>query len=449
MKLWQKSENQLLKEIERFTVGDDYLTDAKIVKQDIMGSIAHSRMLAEIGILTLEEQKILEKGLRKIYKDYQSQNFSISYEDEDVHTKVEKILTQEYGDVGKKLHTARSRNDQVLTDLRLFSKEKILETAFELADTIQHLIDFAERYKKIPMSGYTHMQRAMPSSVGQWAAAFSEELTDLLIFGESIYRLNDACPLGSGAGFGVSLEINREMTARELGFERVQISPIYCQNSRGKIEAQILSWLTGIGLAVNKMATDLVLFSTAEFAYFKLSDTITTGSSIMPQKKNLDVMELVRGKTSLLIGNETAMKSLVTNLISGYHRDLQDTKKLVINSFDTVLDFLAMIRITVKNIEPIEKNLVSAMDKTVFATDIAYDKVKEGVPFREAYQYVGTHLDELPETDPIKNIEGKKHLGATGNLGLELIQKRMNEKKNQFQELITQYQTVQKNLLGG
>lgn len=427
-KIWQKSKVSLLPEIERFTVADDYLIDMHLVKQDIMGSIAHSRMLKKIEILTADEQKTLENGLKEIYKEFLNEDFEILYEDEDVHTKVEKILTDRYGAVAKKLHTARSRNDQVLTDMRLFNKEQLLDTATQISSSIQDFLNFAKKYQNYPLCGYTHMQKAMPSSIGQWALAFVEQLTDLLYIWQGVFDFNDSCPLGSGAGFGVSLDIDREQTAKELGFARVQINPIYCQNSRGIIEGQIIDFLCSVALTCNKIATDLMTFTTGEFAFFKMEDCITTGSSIMPQKKNLDVCELIRGRTAHLIGNTASMKSLISNLISGYHRDLQDTKKMIISSFDLTKDFLKMLSLVFANITPIEENLINAFDKTVFATDYAYEKViKEKVPFREAYQEVGKNLDKLPEYDVKENILSKTHLGSTGNLGIERVETKLED----------------------
>jgi argininosuccinate lyase len=447
-KIWQKQEVQLLKEVEKFTVGDDYLVDMHLVKHDIMGSIAHSRMLEKIQILTEKEQQALEKELQKIYREYEGGEFLIFPEDEDVHTRIEKILTERLGDPAKKLHTARSRNDQVLTDLRLFNKEKLLEIHQETVQTVEILTEFAKNYQFMPMCGYTHMQRAMPSSVGQWVMAFAEELLDLFFIWDGVFQLNNMSPLGSGAGFGISIDVDREMTAREMGFSRVQTNPIYCQNSRGRIESQILNYLSAVALTANKIATDLVLFTTAEFGFFKAGDSITTGSSIMPQKKNLDVMELMRGKTFQILGAEATMKNLVTNLISGYHRDLQDTKKLMIQTFSQTAEFLRILRVVFQEIEPIAENLLKALDKTVFATDYAYEKVKQGMPFREAYREVGSHLEDLPQFDIQKNLESKKHPGATGNLCVNETESRLTQEKIKGKALMNQFRSVEKNLLG-
>ncbi len=447
-KIWQKNDVLLLKDIEKFTVGDDYLIDMKIVKYDIMGSIAHSRMLKKISILSIEDQLQIESGLKEIYQLFLDKKLAISYADEDVHTTVEKLLTENKGEVGQKLHTARSRNDQVLTDMRLFCKEHLLILKKEVLETTSTLLNFSKKYEFVPMCGYTHMQRAMPSSVGQWGMAFVEEFLDGLMVWQGMFDLNDMNPLGSGAGFGVSLYIDRDYTCKELGFSRLQVNPIYCQNSRGKVEAGIMSMISNIALACNKIATDLILFSTSEFAFFNLSDKITTGSSIMPQKKNLDVMELMRGRTAHILANESAIKMLVSNLISGYHRDLQDTKKLVMNSFDLILDFLKVVRVVFEQISPNKEKLSAALDKTVYATDFAYEKVEKGVPFRQAYKDVGMNLDKIPSYDPVKNIKSKKHIGSTGKLMIESfkdkIEMHLELTKKEFQK----FRDIEKSLLG-
>lgn len=447
-KIWQKKEVNLLKEVERFTVGDDYLIDMHLVKYDIMGSVAHAKMLHKIGILEDSELHSITQGLKSIYQDFKQGHFSIAYADEDVHTAVEKKLTEQIGEAGKKLHTARSRNDQVLTDMRLFCKEELLLFKLRLMETASVIVDFARKHEWVPMCGYTHMQRAMPSSVGQWAGAFAEELADILYLWDGVYQLSDMSPLGSGAGFGVSIDVDREYTANELGFSRVQNNPIYCQNSRGKIEVQFLNLLSQTALALNKIATDLVLFTTAEFAFFSASDSITTGSSIMPQKKNLDVMELLRGKTFQVLGLESAMKNLVTNLISGYHRDLQDTKRMLIQALSMVKEFLAVVEVTFSHITPDEKKLAEALDKTVFATDYAYMKVKEGVPFRQAYQEVGSNLKIIPDFDVLQNMREKQHRGATGNLGLEATAKRLSQERQNAQKAHEVYEAVANKLIG-
>jgi len=448
-KIWDKKGLKLDPFIEKFTVGDDYIIDRYLVQYDIMGSIAHNRMLKKIGILAEEEQKKIENGLKEIYKMYKKGDFIVEYEDEDVHSKVEKTLISMIGEAGEKLHTARSRNDQVLTDIRLYTKDSLLELfklVIELAETIKN---FAIKFQNVPMPGYTHMQRAMPSSIGQWALSFFEEIVDYLIIGEASYRLNDACPLGSGAGFGVSINVDREFTANELGFSRVQINPIACQNSRGKIESSVIDFISLIALVLNKISTDLLIFTTSEFNFFQADSSITTGSSIMPQKKNLDVLELIRGRTGVLVNNSITTKTIIMNLMSGYNRDLQEVKKLLVVSFEMIKDFIQAMIIVFENIKPIEESLKKCFDKYIFATDYAYKKVLEGVPFRKAYKEVGESLDTVPLMDPVENILSKKHLGATGNLGIKFIEDRqINFIENFLNFEINKFNEVKKNILG-
>ncbi|HOJ49476.1 MAG TPA: argininosuccinate lyase [Spirochaetota bacterium] len=423
-KIWAKKGLSLDPFIEKFTVGDDYIIDRYLVTYDIMGSIAHSRMLKKISILSDSEQYSIEKGLKEIYKSYKMGNFTIEYEDEDVHSKIERLLIEKIGESGEKLHTARSRNDQVLTDIRLYTKDNLLDIFSLIIEVVNEIEGFGLEFLNVPMPGYTHMQRAMPSSVGQWAFSFVEEFIDYLIIGQACYKLNDASPLGSGAGFGVSINIDREFTANELGFSRVQINPIACQNSRGKIEASVIDFINLVALVLNRIANDILIFTTSEFSFFEADTNITTGSSIMPQKKNLDVLELIRGRTSIIISNSIAVKSIITNLLSGYNRDLQEVKKILVISFEMIKDFLKAIKIVFSSIRPIEENIIKAFDKYIFATDYAYKKVVEGVPFRRAYREVGESLDNIPIMDPKENILSKNHLGATGNLGIDIIKSR-------------------------
>ncbi len=418
-KLWEKSNySQLNNAIEKFEVGEDYILDTRLVEYDIYGSLAHSKMLEKIGILTPSEFDKIAIELKNILVESKNGNFSLSISDEDVHSKIENILTQRLGDIGKKIHTARSRNDQVLLDIRLFTRQEILGTTNHTLMLCQSLLDIAMKYEFIPMPGYTHMQIAMPSSVGMWCGSFVESFLDEYSFLINMYDLNDQCPLGSGAGYGVSLPIDREMTKDLLGFKRLQLNAMYCGNSRGKIESNIISSLVSVGIVLNKMATDLLLFTTKEFDFFEVSDEITTGSSIMPQKKNLDLLELIRAKVSSLIGLEVSIKTLITNLPSGYNRDFQDTKKFLISAFDTINPCLILMKLVVEKLKPKEERLISAHKKEIYATDAAYQLVEKGMPFRDAYRHIGTHLEELNNFDPHKTIQNRKSLGTTGNLNL-------------------------------
>lgn len=427
-KLWFKQESYKLNEtIEKFEVGEDYLLDSKLVEYDIYGSLAHSKMLTKIGIITPTEFEKIKTELYKILKDNEKANFIITVHDEDVHSKVENRLTERLGEIGKKIHTARSRNDQVLVDIRLYTKRELISLMESVLKCSFTILQFAKRYEFIPMPGYTHMQLAMPSSVGMWGGAFVESLLDEISFLKHVYELNDQCPLGSGAGYGVSISIDREMTRELLGFKRLQLNSLYCGNSRGKIEANVISAIVSLGMVMNKMASDLLLFTTKEFNFFEVSDEITTGSSIMPQKKNLDILELIRAKVSTLIGLDVSVKNLINNLPSGYNRDFQDTKKFLMSAFDTIIPMLPIMELTIEKLKPNEERLISAHSKEIYATDAAYSLVEKGMPFRDAYRQVGNHLNEIKDFDPYEVIKSRKPLGSTGNLQLNSYESRIQK----------------------
>jgi len=330
-KLWQKS-YKLDEEIEKFTVGNDFLLDKELVKYDVYGSIAHAAMLNKINIINKNEFKKLKNALLGILKLDEKNKFEIKQEDEDVHTAVENYLTKKLGNLGKKIHTARSRNDQVLVDIRLYSKEKLLEVKKALIDLVSTILNFAEKNKNIPIPGYTHTRKAMPSSIGLLFGAYAESLLDNFELIETAYKLNNQNPLGSAAGYGINLEIDRELTTKLLGFEKVQNNVLYVQNSRGKIESVIVFALSKMMNDLAKISNDLILFSMEEFGYFTLPDKFTTGSSLMPQKKNPDVLELIRAKSSIVESNLFQINNIISKLISGYNRDLQLTKEPLINS---------------------------------------------------------------------------------------------------------------------
>jgi len=391
-KLWQKNSVKLNSLIEAFETGDDLACDQKLIKFDVLGSVAQAKMLNKIGVLTSNELQQLEEGLAEVLKLYEAGKFKLNFGEEDMHTKIENFLTEKYGDVGKKIHTGRSRNDQILTALRLYNKsqlEKIKEGVNHLNKTFE---SFSKKYEGIPMPGYTHMQKAMPSSVAMWATSFSESLKDDLILLQAAYDLNDQSPLGSAAGFGVSIDLQREYTAKLLGFGKVQQSPIYCQNSRGKIEGAILAALISILSTINKFAADLLLFTTQEFAYFKVAEDLTTGSSIMPQKRNVDIAELLKSKVHLVLGNYVQLISLSTNLISGYNRDLQDSKKAVMEAFEIAIGSLKAAKILLDGISPNVEKLNSAMTSDLFATQKALDLVLQGESFRDAYKKIANEI---------------------------------------------------------
>jgi len=388
MKLWQKNYN-VDKEIEKFTVGNDFLLDKALVKYDCMASIAHAKMLKKIGILNNSELDKLIKGLNEIIKLDQKGKFKISQEDEDCHTAIEKYLTKKYGDAGKKIHTARSRNDQVLTALRLYEKEELKEIKTLLSQYKDSLLAAIKKYGKIKIPGYTHMQKAMPTDIKTWLGSFVSSIEDNLELLDAAYSIIDKSPLGSAAGFGVpSIKIDKKMTASLMGFSKAMDNPMYAQLSRGKLEATILHLLSQIVLDLNKLSTDLMLFSMQEFGFISLPKELCTGSSIMPQKKNPDVLELVRAKYHVVLGEEFKVKSMISNLMSGYNRDLQLTKEPVISSLEIVKSCIKMMSLVASKIKIDEKNCKEALTNEIYAAEEAYKLVKKGTPFREAYKKI-------------------------------------------------------------
>jgi len=388
MKLWQKNYN-MDKEIEKFTVGNDFLLDKALVKYDCMASIAHAKMLKKIGILSNSELDKLIKGLNEIIKLDHEDKFKISQADEDCHTAIEEYLTKKFVNAGKKIHTARSRNDQVLTALRLYEKEELKEIKTLLSQYKYSLLAAIKKYGKIKVPGYTHMQKAMPTDIKTWLGSFVSSIEDNLKLLDAVYSIIDKSPLGSAAGFGVrSIKIDKKMTASLMGFSKAIDNPMYAQLSRGKLEATILHLLSQIMLDLNKLSTDLMLFSMHEFGFVSLPKELCTGSSIMPQKKNPDVLELVRAKYHVVLGEEFKVKSMISNLISGYNRDLQLTKEPVINSIETAKSCIKMMILVVSKIKIDEKKCKEALTNELYATEEAYKLVKKGMPFREAYKKI-------------------------------------------------------------
>lgn len=391
-KLWQKSEYILDPIVEAFETKDDLLMDQKLLQYDVQGSLAHAKMLFKIGILSKEELNKLQKAFKEILDLEKENKFNLEIGDEDMHTKIENYITAKYGEVGKKIHTGRSRNDQVLTAIRLYSKNALESIELELANLTKSFKSFSYEYGYIKMPGYTHMQKAMPSSLKIWAESFAESLADDLLILKNAAKVNNQSPLGSAAGYGVLLPLDKKYTAKLLGFEKVQSSPLYCQNSRGKIEASITAALISVLQTINKFASDVLLFTTSEFGFFKAADKVTTGSSIMPQKKNVDLAELLRSKVHLVLGNYIQIVSLSSNLISGYNRDLQDSKKPLIESLEITLSSLKVAKILLENLIPNKEKLAAAMTEELFATEKALELVLKGESFRKAYQKIGKEV---------------------------------------------------------
>jgi argininosuccinate lyase len=390
-KLWQKNYD-VNKQIENFTVGDDYLLDKALVKYDCLASKAHAEMLFEIGIICKKEFALLKKGLDEIIKLDLDGKFIIKKEDEDCHTAIENYLTEHYGEAGKKIHTARSRNDQVLTAIRMYSKEEIEKTkllCFELIKTLEKVAFF---HKNFLMPGYTHMQKAMPSNIALWLGAFSEALKDDLKLLETAFELNDQSPLGSCAGYGTNIAVDKEMTAKSLGFKKVQNNYLYVQNSRGKIEVATVFALSIIMNDLSKLAGDILLFTTSEFGFMSLPKELCTGSSVMPQKKNLDVMELIRAKASSVNAKQIEINMIISKLPSGYNRDLQLTKKPLMESFKTTQECIEIMNLCITKLIFNKKKMFIALTPEVYATNEVNKLVMKGMSFREAYKKVAKKL---------------------------------------------------------
>ena len=418
-KLWQKN-YELDSFVEHFTVGNDYILDNDLVTSDCLSSIAHAKMLASVKIISKEDFDKLRNGLIQILELQSKNEFPITLADEDCHTAIENYLVEKIGEAGKRIHTGRSRNDQVLTALRVFGRAKIIsimETALAL---IESFITMGKKYSDVPMAGRTHMQIAMPSSVGLWAMAFAEELLDCMKTLETAYGLNNQSPLGSAASFGVPLPLDRKMSAELLGFEKVQNNVLYCNNSRGKIESIILDSLEQFMLTISKAAQELIIYSMPEFGYFSLPSKLCSGSSIMPQKKNPDVLELLRAKAATMGSYSMQIKNIIRSLPAGYNRDFQETKEPFLKGLELAHNSIGITELTISNTEVNKENLKKGFIPEIYATDAALKLVAEGMSFRDAYKEVGLNVDKLKDEDPEKIIKNRTSEGTTGKLNIDI-----------------------------
>ena len=417
-KLWEKNV-QVDQEVDRFTVGKDREMDLYLAKYDVLGSMAHITMLERIGLLTAEELQTLLAALREIYKVADSGKFVIEDGIEDVHSQVELMLTRSLGDMGKKIHSGRSRNDQVLLDLKLFTRAQIQELVTAVTSLFEVLIAQSNRYQAVLMPGYTHLQVAMPSSFGLWFGAYAESLVDDLQLLQAAYRVCNRNPLGSAAGYGSSFPLNRQLTTDLLGFDSLDYNVVYAQMGRGKMERTVAFAMAGIAATLSKLAFDACLFNSQNFGFIKLPDQFTTGSSIMPHKKNPDVFELTRAKCNKIQGLPQQITLIANNLPSGYFRDLQIIKELFLPAFDELKDCLQMVTHMMREVKVNEHILDDERYALMFSVEEVNRRVVAGVPFRDAYKQVGLEI-EAGQFKPNKQV-AHTHEGSIGNLCNEQI----------------------------
>lgn len=429
MKLWEKDFN-LSKEIELFTIGNDREIDIKLAPFDVIGTLGHIRMLEEVGLLPKEELIVLSTALRKIFLEIKNGNFKIENTVEDVHSQVEIILISFLGNVGMKIHSGRSRNDQILLDLRLFIREeihKIVDYVKPLFDIMIHLSDY---YKQVIIPGYTHYQVAMPSSFGLWFSAYAESLSDDLLILESCYRVINKNPLGSAAGYGSSFPLNRRMTTELLGFEDMNFNVIYAQMGRGKIERVVTNALSNISSTLSKFSQDVCLYMGYNFYFLYFPDHLTTGSSIMPHKKNPDVFELIRGRCNHIKAFTNEIYLITSNLSSGYHRDLQIIKERFLPIFEVIKNCIFIAKYMLEHMLINENSIEDLRYSYVFSVELVNRYVQDGMSFREAYKKVGLSIQE--ENFQSLKVIRHTHEGSIGNLCNNIIKKNMQKVLNSF-----------------
>ncbi|NMO17263.1 argininosuccinate lyase [Pyxidicoccus fallax] len=403
--------------IHRFTVGDDPVVDLSLAPHDALGSAAHARMLAHVGLLRAEEARALVSALKALHDEARAGTFTIRPEQEDGHTALEAALVERVGEPGKRIHLARSRNDQVQLALRLLMREEVLTLGARTVELAGTFLDFAQAHANVALPGYTHLRRAMPSTFGLWGMAFAEGLLEELEALRGVWARLDRCPLGAAAGFGVPLPIDREYVAKLLGFSRVQRSPIDVQNGRGRHEAAVLGWSCSVAGTLEKWLWDVQLYSMDEFGFLKLPDAFTTGSSIMPQKKNPDVVELARARCRELRGLAHQVEAVAGGLPSSYHRDFQLLKRPTLAALTSMKDLLVVLARLVPVLQIQADAAARASDDTLYAAHHAYALVAQGQPFRDAYRQVGREIAD-GTFRPDRGALTATHLGGAGNLGL-------------------------------
>ena len=419
MKLWDKG-FATDAFVEEFTVGRDRELDLYLAEADVLGNMAHMKMLHSIGLLSSEDAVKLEKGLKEIYAEVQRGEFAIEEGVEDVHSQVEFMLTERCGDAGKRIHTGRSRNDQVMVDLKLFSRSALIALQEGVESLFRVLVAKAGEYQDVLMPGYTHQQVAMPSSFGMWLSAYAESLADDLLMLRAAYDLVNTNPLGSGAGYGSSVPLNRTLTTRLLGFEDLAYNSMYAQMQRGKTERTVLTAIAAIAATVGRLAQDVCLYSCANFGFVKLPDAFTTGSSIMPHKKNPDIFELIRAKCNRMQALPMEVTLVATNLPSGYFRDMQLTKEIYVPAFKEIADVMRMAEAGISEMWINRDILSDEKYKYLFTVEDVNDAVAQGVPFRDAYREVGMRVQNGTYEHDGRELN-HTHEGSIGNLCLDRV----------------------------
>lgn len=429
--LWEKPEQPAVDaEVFAFTVGDDPVIDNNLIPYDVIGSIAHVEGLERIAVLSREESDALKSSLQSIYREWEAGRFRVGAEDEDVHSALERVLTEQLGETGRKVHAGRSRNDQVLTALRLYMKAAVADMTSVLAGLTGTCIEAGKKHEQALMPGYTHGRRAMPSSVGFWFASFADDWCSQLEQGRALFRQLDASPLGAAAGFGVPLQLDRQFVAERMGFSRVQVNAAAVQNSRGRDACAVLSWLVEIGRGVEKMACDLLQFATREFGFVSVPEDFCTGSSIMPHKKNPDVFELLRAGPSLVRACRDEVERVIEKLPSNYHRDFQLSKAPLFRGVERTRTMLRILNRSLPRLTWDLERMREACTDEIYATHRAVSLVGAGLPFRDAYRQAAEELStgdtEDWEKDPETVLATLTHLGAPGNPGLNEAAERLS-----------------------
>ncbi len=422
MKLWDKGFSTD-KKIDHFTVGNDRELDLVLAKYDVIASTAHAKMLGKVGLITEDEAKDLVKALGEIGKDIEKGKFTIENDFEDMHSKIEFILTEKLGDTGKKIHSARSRNDQVLVAMQLYLKEELSEIREQVKSLFDLLMDLAEKHQKVLLPGYTHLQIAMPSSFGLWFSAYAESLIDDLYFVQAAHKIADQNPLGSAAGYGSSFPIDRSYTTTEMGFDTLKYNVVAAQMGRGKVEKAAAFGISSVAATLSKMAMDICLYMSQNFDFISFPNELTTGSSIMPHKKNPDVFELIRAKCNRIQAVPNQLILIMNNLPSGYHRDLQLVKEVIVPALQDMHACLEMMAFSLKEIKVNKNILDDPKYDYLFSVDTLNELVKSGMPFRDAYKTMGQAI-ENGNFKPKRDIK-HTHEGSLGNLCLEEIRKKM------------------------